>query len=678
MKKLKKILAVALTIVMLLTAMPVTSVFAEEVYQELKLDTLKTVSVNGEDTVLSFSPEKDGFYKFISTGSYDTVATLYDGKWNKLNYGDDSKESSNFEIIEKLSAGCVYYLGVNTYSGTSASFKVKVTETVGIASATVTQYPFDMTCVEDYESRTANLNGLEMTFTTTEGEEMSWAYGDYPYVGDFVITYYDYEVGEDGYFYVDVKCGGEAVRLQYTIVENPVESIEYHSKKDIVLYENCGGYDLYDKYVYNYEFPSDAVFVINFKDGTSVKCEKGEEVNGEVLYTYTNQYENPWSVGTNYVYATYMGIETAIPVYVKSCPFKSITINSTPSREYILGDEKYGYYNANNKYIFEPTDITGLSFTVVYEDGRKELFNDMDFDIENQTIAGIPYSFDENWAVRPNTVLATLHFMGAEIKYNVNVVESPLKYFEMTWYPELTDYEDRYEPVFDGMEFTLTFKDGTKETVVLSDENTSYGTDGWLSYEISVGDYTIEVYQGWNEYDEIIYGFSCLGKWIDYEGIWFNESREIENITVENFSPNADGMILHVEYTDGTEDTLSTKAVSSVNNGDKGYSGYVKTENGISQFSVKKIVEDGEVVGYTLDVLGEEVIVNGQYATLGDVDGDDNITIMDATAVQRHVAQQITLSGVNVEAADTDKDGNITVMDATLIQRYIAKEIEKF
>lgn len=59
---------------------------------------------------------------------------------------------------------------------------------------------------------------------------------------------------------------------------------------------------------------------------------------------------------------------------------------------------------------------------------------------------------------------------------------------------------------------------------------------------------------------------------------------------------------------------------------------------------------------------------------LGDVDGDGDVTILDATMVQRHIAELPNDVFVEV-CADTDKDGVISIMDATMIQRYIAQLI---
>ena len=57
---------------------------------------------------------------------------------------------------------------------------------------------------------------------------------------------------------------------------------------------------------------------------------------------------------------------------------------------------------------------------------------------------------------------------------------------------------------------------------------------------------------------------------------------------------------------------------------------------------------------------------------LGDSDGDDSVTIVDATVIQRHLAEIPT--AVYIEAAaDADQDGEVTIIDATAIQRWLAE-----
>lgn len=57
-------------------------------------------------------------------------------------------------------------------------------------------------------------------------------------------------------------------------------------------------------------------------------------------------------------------------------------------------------------------------------------------------------------------------------------------------------------------------------------------------------------------------------------------------------------------------------------------------------------------------------------ALLGDVDGDEKISILDATAIQRHLVKLPTAS-FNEKAADADESGKIEILDATAIQRYL-------
>ena len=56
---------------------------------------------------------------------------------------------------------------------------------------------------------------------------------------------------------------------------------------------------------------------------------------------------------------------------------------------------------------------------------------------------------------------------------------------------------------------------------------------------------------------------------------------------------------------------------------------------------------------------------------LGDADCDGEVTILDATTIQR-VLVNLTVASYNEAAADVDGDGEVTIVDATFIQRYLA------
>ena len=64
------------------------------------------------------------------------------------------------------------------------------------------------------------------------------------------------------------------------------------------------------------------------------------------------------------------------------------------------------------------------------------------------------------------------------------------------------------------------------------------------------------------------------------------------------------------------------------------------------------------------------VAASGGYL-VGDADDSGKIAILDATAIQRYLAN-LSNSSFNEHAADADGDGKVTILDATAIQRYLA------
>ena len=62
---------------------------------------------------------------------------------------------------------------------------------------------------------------------------------------------------------------------------------------------------------------------------------------------------------------------------------------------------------------------------------------------------------------------------------------------------------------------------------------------------------------------------------------------------------------------------------------------------------------------------------------VGDADTDGEVSILDATAIQLHVASIKSLSDLGLASADADKDGDISVLDATEIQLYVAGLIDE-
>lgn len=79
---------------------------------------------------------------------------------------------------------------------------------------------------------------------------------------------------------------------------------------------------------------------------------------------------------------------------------------------------------------------------------------------------------------------------------------------------------------------------------------------------------------------------------------------------------------------------------------------------------------DNYIVSYESPVGGD---IN--QSLLGDVNGDGDISILDAIMIQKHIVNIITLEGDALAAADTDGSGDVSVLDAIRLQKYIVNII---
>ena len=71
-----------------------------------------------------------------------------------------------------------------------------------------------------------------------------------------------------------------------------------------------------------------------------------------------------------------------------------------------------------------------------------------------------------------------------------------------------------------------------------------------------------------------------------------------------------------------------------------------------------------------LGQVGEDA--SSDIRIFGDADGDEKVTALDATCIQRKLAKLTTAKFIE-ETADADGDGAVTIIDATTIQRWLAQ-----
>ncbi|MBQ6946576.1 MAG: leucine-rich repeat protein, partial [Clostridia bacterium] len=221
---------------------------------------------------------------------------------------------------------------------------------------------------------------------------------------------------------------GHTVNLPITVKKNDVSSIEVVSGK-VICIENTDGYvdenDEGEYYYYYYDMPSDVVIKINYTDGLSKSVSILDNVDGWSFNWESNQYDNPWVLGDdNHIVVSYLGYETQLPVSIIVNPAERIEINSAPTREYVYGDEEYGYLYSDGTYEFYPTDLTGLSFTVYYKDGTSKLFTHAHID-KNENIAGFGYQLHYNeYDAKIGDFPVEFEYMGLRANYTVVLKEA--------------------------------------------------------------------------------------------------------------------------------------------------------------------------------------------------------------------------------------------------------------
>lgn len=74
---------------------------------------------------------------------------------------------------------------------------------------------------------------------------------------------------------------------------------------------------------------------------------------------------------------------------------------------------------------------------------------------------------------------------------------------------------------------------------------------------------------------------------------------------------------------------------------------------------------------YTVIVANSDVIRNAKIFAIGDVNSDGDISVVDATLVQKYIVGLENLKDFQKKSADVSDNNEISVVDATLIQKYI-------
>lgn len=107
------------------------------------------------------------------------------------------------------------------------------------------------------------------------------------------------------------------------------------------------------------------------------------------------------------------------------------------------------------------------------------------------------------------------------------------------------------------------------------------------------------------------------------------------------------------------------------------YESYVLTipQKNINIFVITNDIETVNKKNYTMALFAKAISkkVNSN-PMIGDINNDGDISIVDATAIQLHLARIKTLTNDQIKRADTNGDSKTTILDATQIQFFLAKK----
>ncbi|MDR0914647.1 MAG: starch-binding protein [Oscillospiraceae bacterium] len=98
----------------------------------------------------------------------------------------------------------------------------------------------------------------------------------------------------------------------------------------------------------------------------------------------------------------------------------------------------------------------------------------------------------------------------------------------------------------------------------------------------------------------------------------------------------------------------------------------IDTTPPISSSTVPVSSSTTPVITTTTPVITTTNSVNPGSYVIGDANGDNKVTVDDATEIQKHLAKVKSITGTALLAANADEESGVTVADVTLIQKYLA------
>jgi peptidyl-Lys metalloendopeptidase len=99
------------------------AVFINDIINDLPF--AGSIDISGEKDIYEFIPSQTGYYTFSTSGSLDTLGTLYSATYNELVKNDDNGSGYNFQLSATLLQGQTYYIEVSGYSTNTGAYSLQ-------------------------------------------------------------------------------------------------------------------------------------------------------------------------------------------------------------------------------------------------------------------------------------------------------------------------------------------------------------------------------------------------------------------------------------------------------------------------------------------------------------------------------------------------------------------------
>ena len=290
------------------------------------IDEAKTETVNLDENNISaffeFTAQEDGYYAFSSKAEdADTYLFAYDDEWNFVNKDDDGGADYNGCVNLYLKAGESCYLEATTYSdGDECTFDVVLNKTEVVTDIEVNQAPDTVVYFEGYVDEMIDFSGLKLKLTYSDGTTVDYNYDESPEIVG-TSMYFDWDIDEDGNYFMCIMTDFAYVEMPIEVIENPVKSISVSDEVSVELLEHTGGFFEGENYYYTYDVPKDLIINVEYTDGTTATVDFASGIMGYDFISYDNQGDGEYfTLGNNTAYIEYFGVTCEINVFVTDLP----------------------------------------------------------------------------------------------------------------------------------------------------------------------------------------------------------------------------------------------------------------------------------------------------------------------------------------------------------------------